>query len=122
MAEHVPGIIGQHAVNFGKGFSAVRKQELEHVFASWQRCPLGFNARGLSRVGSHCLFHGALFCRADERGGEFPTSGEWNSSDVTPSAITGAVTSMMQSMCVLQTSKFSSMAAAAISCIFESPA
>jgi hypothetical protein len=81
MAEHAPGINGQHSVNFRKGFPAVRKHELEHVFASWQRCPVGLNARGLGHVGSHCLFHGALLCRADERGGEFPTSGAWNSSD-----------------------------------------
>jgi hypothetical protein len=35
MAEHGLGIIGQHSLDFGRGISAVRKQELEHVFASW---------------------------------------------------------------------------------------
>ena len=102
MAEHALGIVGQHPVDFRKGFPAMRKQELERVFASWQRCASASTLAGSAALESHCFFHGALLCRAGERGGEFPTRAHGIRRTLTPSAITGAVTSMMQSTCALQ--------------------
>jgi hypothetical protein len=45
MAEDAVGIVGQHPVNVHGGVPAMGQQELERVFASWQRIRIGF-ARG----------------------------------------------------------------------------
>jgi hypothetical protein len=54
MAEHTPGITGQNPVNLGRGIPAMGKQELERVFASWQRFRIDISTRGRSWVESSC--------------------------------------------------------------------
>jgi hypothetical protein len=70
MAEHTPGITGQNPVNLGRGIPAMGKQELERVFASWQRFRIDISTRGRSWVESSCFFHGALLGRRGEKGGQ----------------------------------------------------
>ena len=67
MAEHAMGLVGKHPVNLDGGIPAMRKQELERVFAPRQRVRIGFSGRRLCCVKSHCCVHGALHFGRGER-------------------------------------------------------
>jgi hypothetical protein len=58
MAEHRPGVVGKHPVDFDRGIPAMRMQKLERVFTPWQR-----TRDNLRRIGSiRVCVHSHLSC------------------------------------------------------------